>query len=711
MKRFCASSLCSGLIFHITFLFSFLTVVCLFAFQSVPKFDGEAYIGQPYYKALNDNWTLVREDGSRVVIDLPAIASTDSGERLIIENTIPGFVQDNMVILTRSSRQNILIYVDNNLRAEYVTDNLKFWARNVPSAYVFVPVGHSDAGRTIRIETWGSSSFRGNIQQVIIAQASSAWNHLWERYGFVVVANFILLLCGFISAGICLAVYFATKIKPKIIYLSYSLVLFSLWAICESRLRQIIFKNSSVAGMVVFLLMVLMVIPLFTYWDRVQHSRYVKWYNRINATLLIFSVFTTIMYLCHKRDFFDYILVNYGLIFSGIILVFITTFIDVKRGYLREYPFSVVGIMIVLIAGCLELILSRVKPFYAAGFCLSVSLIIMLILSSVQGIRDIIAEYQERERHTAEQTLRTIRTVAGTIDAKDEYTGGHSARVADYAVALSRALGKSEKFCKNIHYIGLMHDIGKIGIPDSILNKKGSLVQDEFSLMRLHTTIGCEIIGDIESVDGLKDGVLYHHERYDGTGYPEGLVGEHIPEVARILCIADSYDAMTSNRIYRRRLTDDEVCKEYHRYAGTQFDPYMAEVFIKLLETKVVQPETKDGFETNDGDTPSVSLALQKMIQAQNAYTGAYEMTNPEFMRMIVYILKLAERNRQNVMVKLFSVDSAKGERLQGELLYKASVQMRTAINSRIRNTDVTIGLLLLSTKSFSFLIFACISK
>ncbi|MCQ2572848.1 MAG: HD domain-containing protein [Treponema sp.] len=690
MKKYFNTSFISQVIFFFFFVSSVISIGILFSNQLFPKFEGEAYTGEPFYKVLNTNWTFVKEDGTRYKIDLPAVEDADSGERLVIENIVPDYVQDNMVLLTRSSRQNIHIYIDENLRSEYVSDNLKFWVRNVPSAYVFVPISRSDAGRRIRIESWGSSSFRGNIQQVIVAQSSSAWNHLWTRYGVIVISNLILLLCGIVALIISLIIMVVTRIRPKIIYLAYSLILFSLWAICESRLRQIIFKNSSIAGIVVFVFMVLMVIPLYTYWNYIQKQRYAIWYNCVNGTILIFTLFTTVSYLLHKHDFFDFILVNYAFIAIGILLIFITTFIDLKHGLLREYMFSVVGMMVVLVAGCLELVLSRIMPFYAAGFLMSISLIIMLVFSGVQGVRDIIAVYQSREKHSAEQTLKIIKTVAGTIDAKDEYTGGHSARVADYAVALARALGKDEAFCKNLHYIGLMHDIGKIGVPDSILNKKGSLVQDEFSLMRLHTKIGCEIIGGIESVMGLKEGVLYHHERYDGSGYPDGLVGEKIPEVARILCIADSYDAMTSNRVYRRRLSDEEVRKEYEKWSGKQFDPHMVEVFLKLLDSKSIRPVSADGFATFDGEHSSLSLALQKLIHAQNIYSGAYEMTNPEFMRMIVYVLKLAERNDQSVIVKLFSVESQNGDRLQGEDLFQADTILRSSINSRIRNSDIT---------------------
>lgn len=680
----------SRVLFHFTFVFVALLIVFLFASQCQLKHPGEAYSGKAFYQTFNVGWKIIHEDGSSHNIDLPAVENVGKNELVILEKKLPANIQDHQSLFTRTSRQNMRIYVDDNLRAEYVTDKLMLYARDVPSTYVFIDLNASDAGRTVRIEQWGSSKFRNQIQQVVIAHASSAWNYVWSHYGIIVFANFILLLCGFFSAIICIILSLITKNSTKLIRLSYSLILFSIWALCESRLRQIIFRNSSVAGVLVFLFMPLMVIPLYSYWNNVQKKRYSIWYNIVNGVLLGFSFLMTVLYCFKVAEFFDFALLNYVFIAAGIVVSFVTTLIDLFKHRMWEYRYSALGMCCVLIAGALELVLSRLKPFYAAGFYLSISLVMMLLLSSVQGIRDLIDEYRNRERHMGEMTLRTIRTVAGTIDAKDEYTGGHSTRVAEYAVRLARALGKTEEECRNIHYIGLMHDIGKIGVPDVILNKNGKLVQDEYSLMRLHTTIGCEIIGDIDTVPGLREGVLYHHEWYNGKGYPVGLKGKEIPEIARILCLADSYDAMTSNRVYRRRLSDEEVRKEIERCSGTQFDPDLAKIFISLLDSGNIKPETNDGFENIYDEGKSLSLALQKLIQKNNTYTGAYEMTNPEFMRMIVYIIKLAERNRQSLIVKLFSVKAKNGEMLEGETAEKGGELLRRAISETIRSTDIT---------------------
>lgn len=190
----------------------------------------------------------------------------------------------------------------------------------------------------------------------------------------------------------------------------------------------------------------------------------------------------------------------------------------------------------------------------------------------------------EKTREVELVMIQAITTVANTIDAKDDYTKGHSIRVAHYSEALARKLGWSEEEVQNIHYIALLHDIGKIGVPDSVLNKPFKLTNIEFELIKNHTIMGAEILKDIKMFKDVNIGARYHHERYDGKGYPNGLKGEEIPLVARIIGIVDSYDAMTSNRVYRKRLQDEVVKAELLKGRGTQFDPELIDKFMELLE-------------------------------------------------------------------------------------------------------------------------------
>ena len=206
-------------------------------------------------------------------------------------------------------------------------------------------------------------------------------------------------------------------------------------------------------------------------------------------------------------------------------------------------------------------------------------------LEAINGqLNEYSTELTEKNEQMRKMTMQTIMTIANTIDAKDEYTRGHSRRVAEYAVAIARETGYTRSDAEEIRFIGLLHDIGKIGVPDSVLNKPGKLSDEEYQLMKDHTSIGGEILKDITMIHDLDVGAKYHHERYDGSGYPDGLKGDEIPEIARIICVADAYDAMTSNRIYRRHLEPDRVLYELKNGSGKQFDPKCCEAMLRLIE-------------------------------------------------------------------------------------------------------------------------------
>lgn len=193
-------------------------------------------------------------------------------------------------------------------------------------------------------------------------------------------------------------------------------------------------------------------------------------------------------------------------------------------------------------------------------------------------------EIEEKNREIQRVMLDTTTTIVNIIDAKDEYTKGHSQRVSEYSAAIARELGYSEEEIANVRYVALMHDIGKIGIPDAILKKPDRLDAEEFAMMKQHVTIGAGILHENHMINDLEIGARYHHEKFDGSGYAEGLKGENIPEIARIIGLADTYDAMTTNRVYRKRLTDQEVIAELRENSGTQFDPKLVELFLRLLE-------------------------------------------------------------------------------------------------------------------------------
>ena len=198
--------------------------------------------------------------------------------------------------------------------------------------------------------------------------------------------------------------------------------------------------------------------------------------------------------------------------------------------------------------------------------------------------KDLQRRLDEKTKEMERITIQAIMTVANTVDAKDDYTKGHSMRVAAYAELLAQRLGWSEEEIQNIYYVAMLHDVGKIGVPDAVLNKPFKLTDVEFRLIKGHTLMGAEILNDFRMFPNISVGAKYHHERYDGKGYPEGLKGESIPLVARVIGLVDSYDAMTSNRVYRKRLSDDIVMQELERGKGSQWDPELVDIFVELIK-------------------------------------------------------------------------------------------------------------------------------
>ena len=200
--------------------------------------------------------------------------------------------------------------------------------------------------------------------------------------------------------------------------------------------------------------------------------------------------------------------------------------------------------------------------------------------------RDLTQEVDRKTKENASLSLRVVQSLAQAIDAKDAYTNGHSSRVAEYAREIADRCGYSFRRQNEIYITGLLHDVGKIGVPDNIINKPGRLTPEEYEIIKTHPVTGEKILQSIRERPELAIGARWHHERYDGTGYPDGLAGNAIPEIARIIAVADAYDAMTSRRSYREVLPQEKVREELEKGKGTQFDPVYADIMLSIMDGK-----------------------------------------------------------------------------------------------------------------------------
>ncbi len=239
--------------------------------------------------------------------------------------------------------------------------------------------------------------------------------------------------------------------------------------------------------------------------------------------------------------------------------------------------------------------LETIKKLDIQGYCEKSNKFDQLLLLIESGIKSI-KQMQEIKRINGELSdakdklekayLESIETLRYTVEAKDPYTKGHSDRVAEFSVLIGKKLGLSEEDLKTLRIGGLFHDIGKIGIPDSILLKDERLTPEEYSEIKHHPSIGTHILSNATIFSNIIPIVKHHHERYDGRGYPENLKGEDIPFLARIATVADAFDAMSSKRTYRNSLDIDTIIDEIQKNSGTQFDPKIAEVFLDILKNE-----------------------------------------------------------------------------------------------------------------------------
>lgn len=324
---------------------------------------------------------------------------------------------------------------------------------------------------------------------------------------------------------------------------------------------------------------------------------------------------------------------------------------------------------------------------------------------------------EERSRRIEQISYQTIQTLANAIDAKDPYTKGHSTRVSQYSVFLAEALGWEKDRVDNLKYAALLHDIGKIGVPDSILNKPGRLTDTEYGIIKTHTTMGGNILKNRIMIDGAEDVARSHHERFDGKGYPEGLKGKEISEEARIVAIADAFDAMSSNRVYRKACTEEHIRKEFGAGKGRQFDPDYAEVFLDLWERGCFEEILCNEEDTIDDNIEESSVLLQEAVNifsskesgTDKAVTdepvdaerlteslkdnversGTKDVEYKQFVRLYEYILNLEKRFHHPFMLVMITMTPCEGEEPRKEELEKTMYYMDHAIRRTIRDVDI----------------------
>lgn len=577
-------------VLKIAFILVFFLAVFVFTAALFVMIDpGEAYIGSFNSYDLSEGWTVYLPDGSVLEDhDFPDGIKVDRGQVITIERVLPDTISDGMRMGLRSSREEMKIYVDGQERGSYSVDDFSTKRKSVVSAYVLVDLNAVDAGKTISIEISCSSNPTVRLNRITYAYGNNVWfPYIQDNISLVIVAVLMVFL-GVFAIGLYACIRKRVSEAKSVFYLALTIIIAGMWMIAESEIRQVIFNSPSLSN--VFSFMLIEIIAAFgaMYCNEVQKHHYRKLYTILECVILIQVLTNIVLNVTGIVDFYDSLILSHSWSALTIVTVAGTLIADTVTKRSRAYRFTALGLATLVFCSMLEIINFYLYNVVTMGLFLGVGLLVLLGFTIVQAVIDILRSAEKRRVEAEKSNRITFQTIASTIDAKDEYTGGHSDRVGHYAKLLAMEVaddyGLSKQDISSISYIGRMHDIGKIGVPDSVLNKNGRLTDEEFELMKKHTIIGYDILKNIDYIPNLREGVRSHHERWDGRGYPDGLKGEQIPLFARILCIADSYDAMTTDRVYRKKLDKATVLSELRNNGGRQFDPDLSKVFIAMVE-------------------------------------------------------------------------------------------------------------------------------
>ena len=581
-------------VLKIEFVYMLLLAIALFCYALfTDDVQGEAYIGSFDVEELTDGWTLTEPDGTVTEdVSLPVRRNGAEGDEFILTNTLPEGVREGTTISMRATRQTIRILVNGEDRGLYRAVNFNGVREAVVSGYAIADLKDGDGGGQIEIILTARRTETQIFNPLIYGYGNNVWFPYIKQNIFLVIIASALVFAG--TVAIVTYAFIRRKINSAeaILYLAFVMIVDGLWIISESPIRQIIFKSPSYSSVFAFLLVESLAGFGAMYFNEIQEHRYEKIYVPLEAIIFTQVLINTVLHFTGTVEYYTTLKFAHIWTIITILAGLICMVIDIRKNLIKRYSIVAFGMLVLIVSAAFELIVFYVGTF-KLGVFLGLGLMILLGTTAMQTIKDAIARVEDRRIYSEKMTQATFQTIAGTIDAKDEYTGGHSERVGEYAAKIATWMAETYSFTDDdiarIRQIGLMHDIGKIGVPDSVLNKKGRLTDEEYNLMKQHTVIGSDILKNIEDVAGLRDGVRHHHERYDGKGYPDGLKGDEITPFARILCIADSFDAMTSDRVYRGRLTREQVLDEIEKNRGTQFSPEVADTVLAMIKDGLLE--------------------------------------------------------------------------------------------------------------------------
>ena len=465
-------------VYGMLILTTFIVLIAIFSRET----EGEANIGSFDSQAFNKDWMLER-NGESELITLPVLVDVDKGDVLRIKNTLPSDLTDGCSLLTRASMADIYIYINGELREQYATEKIAHMSYYIPSAYVVTELSEKDSGGEIEIRV--RAKVQGNLNEVKISKGNNVWFGILQNSIPVNAMALIVLILGLILIVVAKVMQRISDNAEMAFYLGLLMLDMGIWVFSESDMRQFLFAKPSLSQYFSYFSVELLGALACMYFDEVQHRKYHKSYIVLESLISIQLAVNMILHFTGIADLYRTLMIAHLWMAIALLTAVVNMVSDIRSKRILQYKATALGLTGFLVMAAMELVGFYVTRFHVFGIFACSGLVVLAVATVVQVMIDQMHEARERHHRQTEMIVNTIETIAGAIDAKDEYTGGHSERVGQYAAILARGMAAdydfSEEDILQIHYIGLMHDIGKIGVADTVLNKAGRLTESEYS--------------------------------------------------------------------------------------------------------------------------------------------------------------------------------------------------------------------------------------
>lgn len=562
-------------------------VFLLFVFLAIATGEHEKNRDVDIIGDINEGW--IAENGQ--VVDLYNLELGACSVTLDISNLdIVG-----KAICFKSIDTNFKVYVSDELIYDYTPELPRFLGVSYGMQYHTIAIPAGSTNLRLNLEPVFPNTPAG-IREIAISDAGQYMTDVFKRNLFSFCQCMTTMLIGFlfVIAGV------TGKIVMKstgIDFISFGItcVLVGFIGLNDTLLLQVLTGHPEIIRVAEYACLIFVPFQLLSFFSSTTGESHSK--LLFGMLIVCFLNFFLQVGLTQSRlsDYYHLVYVSQFIIVVAFMIAAVIVFRAIRQKMIKPTLLRTMmwGLCVSILGAGIDLI--RYYFFQSYGN-LTFTRIGVVLFTAFMGIylyRDHIDTLKQKQKESAILASEISEAFAKVIDMKDKYTNGHSERVAKYTAMIAKEMGYDDETVEKYYRIGLLHDVGKVGIPEAVLNKPGKLTDEEYDVIKSHTVKGNEVLKDISVVPELAIGARAHHERYDGKGYPNGLAGDEIPDVARIIAVADSFDAMYSDRPYRKRMDFDDVLATIREVSGTQLNPEVVDAFFRLVDKGEIKPIDK----------------------------------------------------------------------------------------------------------------------